>query len=315
MARKVIIDCDPGIDDAVALMVALFNPDLDVVAVTSTAGNVPADQAGRNLQGLIERLDPPRRPRIGVGSGPSSAPPVDGTDLNGSDGLANLQLVVSSLHQRHPAEKLICDEIRAAPEEVTIVALGPMTNLARALQRDPMIAAQIGRIVIMGGSINSVGSVTPAAEFNCHFDATAARTVFKSRTTKTLIPLDVTRQAAFGLDLLDQLPNVESSPASQLLHQLLPFVYRSHRQELGIEGIYLHDAIAMAAVLHPGMFEMEEMAGDVETAGEITLGATIFDRREHRSWATNMEVATKINVPRVQDCVIQGLRAAIRGAQ
>lgn len=315
MARKVIIDCDPGIDDAVALMVALFNSDLDVVAVTSTAGNVPADQAGRNLQGLIERLDPPRRPRIGVGSGPTSAPPVDGTDLNGADGLANLQLVVSSLHQRHPAEKLICDEIRAAPEEVTLVALGPLTNIARALQRDPMIAAQIGRIVIMGGAINCVGNVTPAAEFNFHFDAMAARTVFKSRTTKTLIPLDVTRQATFGLDLLDMLPSVESSPASQLLHQLLPFVFRSHRQELGIEGIYLHDAIAMAAVLHPDMFEMEEMAGDVETAGEITLGSTIFDRREHRSWATNMEVATKINVSRVQDCVIQGLRAAIRGAQ
>ncbi|MFI4873882.1 MAG: nucleoside hydrolase [Blastopirellula sp. JB062] len=314
MARKVIIDCDPGIDDAVALMVALFNADLDVVAVTSTAGNVPGEQAGRNLQGLIERLDPPRRPRIGVGSGPISAPPVDGTELNGADGLANLQLVVSSLHQRHPAEKLICDEIRAAPEEVTIVALGPMTNIARALQRDPTIAAQIGRIVIMGGSVDCIGNITPAAEFNCHFDAIAAQTVFHSRTTKTLVPLDVTRQATFGLDLLDQLPNVESSPASQLLHQMLPFVYRSHRQALGIEGIYLNDAVALAAVLNPEFFEMEEFAGDVETSGEITLGATIFDRREHRNRATNMEVAAKIEVAQVQELIVQGLRTAIRRA-
>ncbi|MGY8767932.1 MAG: nucleoside hydrolase [Pirellulales bacterium] len=313
MARKVIIDCDPGIDDAVALMIALFDPRLEVVAVTSTAGNVSAEKASRNLQALIEHLDPPRRPRIGIGSGPLMAPPVDVSHLNGHEGLGNVNLAVSSLHQKHVAEKIIIDEIRAAPDQVTILALGPLTNIARVLQRDPMIAPQIGQLVIRGGSVSCVGDVTPAAEFNCYFDPQAAKDVFLSKTTKTLIPLEIAQRVRFTIDLLDELPRQESK-AGQLLHEMLPFAFRSYRQELGIEGIYLKDVIALVALLQPELFSTTAKAGNVETSGEITNGVTVFDRRISRDWKLNMDVATSVEVSAAKDCVIRGMMAAIRAS-
>ncbi len=309
MSRKVIIDCDPGIDDAVALMIALFDPRLDVVAVTSTAGTVNADQAFTNLQGLIEQLDPPRRPRIAMGPGPRLAPPVDYTFVHGSDGLGDLHLPVAELHQKHSAEKLIGDEVRAAPDEVTILALGPTTNIANALQRDPMMATQIGQIIMMGGSLNGIGNITPCAEFNCHFDAESARRVFQSKITKTLVPLDVASQVVFSIDLLDQIPK-DHSAASAILNEMLPFAFRSYRRHLAQEGICLNDAVALIALLQPELFQSIPLAGDVETQGDLTLGATIFDRRNVRSSPPNMEVVNGVDAAAVRECIIRGIRRA-----
>ncbi|MBI1247045.1 nucleoside hydrolase [bacterium] len=311
MSRKVIIDCDPGIDDAVALMIALFDPRLDVLAVTSTAGNVNADQAFTNLQALIECLDPPRRPRIAMGPGPLSAPPVDSTFLHGSDGLGEIHLEVAKLHQTHSAEKLISDECRAFPEAVTILCLGPMTNIANCLQRDPSFASHVGQVVIMGGSVNGIGNVTPCAEFNCHFDAESARRVLHSKTTKTVVPLDITSQVMFGIDLLEHIPKGDSR-VSQLLNQILPFSFRSHRRHLAQEGISLDDAVALIALLQPELFESVPMAGDVETQGDLTLGATIFDRRTVKTWTNNMEVITTVDVAGVRDSILRGIIQAAK---
>ena len=149
MPRKVIINCDPGIDDAVALCIALFNWRLEIAAVTATAGNVSATKASRNVQAVIERLDPPRLPRLGAASPADASPEIDARLMHGDDGLGNSALVVSQLHHQHPSEKIICDEVRAAPEEVTLIALGPLTNVARAFQRDPGLASLVGRIRIL----------------------------------------------------------------------------------------------------------------------------------------------------------------------
>src|SRR6187401_3635203 len=118
MPRKVIIDCDPGIDDAAALAMALFDPRLEVVAVTAVAGTVGAEQASRNVQAVIEQLDPPRYPRMGVASPPDDEPYIDGRAIHGNDGLGDLGLSVSQLVRQHPSEKVICDEVRAAPGDV-----------------------------------------------------------------------------------------------------------------------------------------------------------------------------------------------------
>lgn len=312
MPRKVIIDCDPGIDDAVALCLALFDPRLEVVATTATAGNVAADQATINVQAIVERLDPPRLPRIGAASPPDFGEPLDAREIHGEDGLGNAGFVVSRHHHRHASEKIICDEVRAAPDEVTIICLGPLTNVARALQRDPDLTRQISRLIIVGGSVTAGGNVTPAAEFNIYFDPKSAQTVFRAPLTKTLIPLDVTQKVPLSMSLLSELPD-ESTRAGKLLRHILPFLFRAYHQTLGQESVLLHDAVAIAAALHPELFQMTEMAGDVETRGSISTGATIFDRRSRRDWRDNMEVATDVDAAAVLDCLIRGLRQA--GAQ
>ena len=309
MARKIIIDTDPGIDDAVALTIAMFQEDLDVLAITATEGNVSADQSNRNVQAIVELLDPPRYPRVGMASPLVDAPMHDARQIHGDDGLGNAGYSVSLLHHQHASEKVICDVVRSAPEEVTIVALGPLTNIAHALKRDPHLASAIGHIIIMGGSVNGIGNVTPAAEFNCYYDAEAAETVFQSPTTKTLVPLDITRQVIFSLDFINRLPH-EETRAGRVLRRMLPFLYRAYRQRLGMERVHIHDAVAMIMALDPELFETVEMAGRVEVNGELTRGATVFDRRAHREWRPNMDVAVGIDASAVMDAVLRGLAVA-----
>ncbi|HWB08831.1 MAG TPA: nucleoside hydrolase [Pirellulales bacterium] len=309
MARKVILDVDPGIDDAVAMALALFDPRLEVVAVTAVAGNVPAEQATRNVQAIVEQLDPPRLPRIGAAVRPERDPLVDSRHVFGADGLGNADFAVAELHHVHPSDKVIADEIRKAPESVTIIALGPLTNIATVLRRDPSLAEQVGQLIIMGGTLRGPGNITPAAEFNIYCDPVSARDVFRSKTTKTLIPLDVTSQLVMTFDLLDQLPD-EFTPVGGLLRRILPFSFRSHRQLFGLEGTYLHDPVALMALVEPNLFETERMAGDVEVQGEITLGATVFDRRLARQWRPNLDVATSVDVAGVIAAIMRGLTQA-----
>ncbi|GMQ80118.1 MAG: nucleoside hydrolase [Planctomycetia bacterium] len=305
MARKVILDVDPGIDDAMALCLALSDPELDVVAVTATGGNISPAQATRNVQAILEQLDPVRRPRIGSAT-TDYVLPTDARHLHGPDGLGGAQFRVAELHHRHPSDKVICDAVRAAPEEVTIVALGPLTNIAAALQRDPGLATLVGHLIIMGGAVTSPGNVTAAAEFNIYCNPDAARLVFRSPVTKTLIPLDVSSQVVMTLDVLDQLPG-QTSRTGALLRKILPAAFRSYRQQLGLEGIPIHDAVAMMAVTHPSLFRTESMIGDVETAGCLTLGATVFDRRRVPEGQPNMEVALDIDAPAVLDRIVRRL--------
>ena len=306
MARKVIIDCDPGIDDAVALCMALFDPRLEVVAVTATAGKVPADVASRNVQAIVEQLDPPRYPRIGVAS-PSDDPPlVDSRPLHGDDGLGNTGFACSQRHHQHPSEKIICDEIRAAPDPITIICLGPLTNIARAFQRDPGLVELVGRLVIMGGSVGVGGNVTPAAEFNMYYDSLSARRIFRSPVTKTLVPLDVTKQISMTIGLLNELPD-ELTRAGKFLRRILPFSFRAYHQHLGQESIHLHDVVALLAAIQPELFQSRDLAGDIEVRGELTTGATIFDRRPKAATHSNMEVALEVDVAAVTDCIIRGL--------
>jgi len=311
--KKVLLDVDPGIDDSVALCLALFDPHIDVVAVTAVGGNVPPDQATRNVQAIIEQLDPPRWPRIGVASMPTLGLPTRSVQLHGPDGLGNANFEVSELQHRHPSEKVICDEVRAAPGELTIVALGPLTNIARAFARDPGLAELVGQLVIMGGTLDGPGTITPAAEFNIYCDPESARAVFNTAATKTLMPIDISSQVTFGFDLLDKLPP-ETSRAGRFLSKVLPWLFRTYRQELGYESIQLHDAVALVAALHPELFEIELAAVDVELSGELTTGATVFDRRRNRQWRTNVAVATKVDVAATRDCILRGIGAAGAGS-
>jgi inosine-uridine nucleoside N-ribohydrolase len=314
MARKVILDIDPGIDDALALCMALFDPHLDVVAVTSVGGNVAPEQATLNVQTIIEQLDPPRWPRIGAASLPDTGLPVEGRYLYGVDGLGGIQFAVAERQHLLASEKVICEEVRASPHNVTIVALGPHTNIARALVRDPELATLIGGIVMMGGTIGGPGNITAAAEFNIYCDPPSAQVVFRSPTTKTLIPLDVTNRISLSYDLFNQLPD-ESTRVGVFLRKVLPPAFRAYRQKFGLEGIHVHDSIALISVIHPELFTTKEMAGDVETMGELTAGMTVFDRRRIPLMRQNMEVAVDMRTDQVGETIIRKLNDATKTAE
>ncbi len=309
MSKKVILDVDPGIDDAMAMCMALFAQELEVVAVTAVGGNLPPAVATRNAQAIVAHLDPPRRPRIGTASPPDQGLPVDSRYLYGSDGLGGVEFKVAELAHQHPSEKLICDEVRAAPESVTIIALGPLTNIARAFQRDPELPSLVGSLVIMGGSVAGPGNITPAAEFNIYCDPVAAQTVFRAPITKTLIPLDVTNRVVLTYDIFNQLPD-ESTKIGAFLRKILPPIFRGYRQEFGLEGIHVHDSVTLMAALHPELFTFQGMAGDVETMGELTTGATVFDRRRVPAARHNMDVAIDMDVAGVIRQIIASLHHA-----
>lgn len=309
MARKIIIDCDPGIDDAVALCMALFDPRLDVLAITATSGTIDADQSTNNVAAIVNQLDPPRYPRMGKASVPENATVSDDSYLHGTGGLGGFELPGAARQHLPLSENLIADLIRMHPNEVTIVCLGPLTNLAKVCQREPNVIPLIDKVLISGGAVTHAGNVTQSAEFNMHFDALAAKEVFESATTKSLVPLDVTASLTFGVQLLEEIP-AKYTKAGGLLHKILRVAFRTSHQHLGRELIPLYDPTAMLALLEPDLFLWSEMAGKVETRGDLTRGMTVFDRRSPRAWNVNMEVAMEVDNHSAREMIIRSLRYA-----
>ena len=287
-------------------MPGAVGPELEVVAVTAVGGNVSPAQATRNVQAIIERLDPPRWPRLGAASEPDNRLAVDRRSLYGSDGLGGTGFVVAERQHLLPSEKVICDQVRDAPHSVTIVALGPLTNIARAFIRDPELPTLVGRIVIMGGTVSGPGNITPAAEFNMYCDPASAQVVFRSPSTKTLIPLDVTNRIELSYDLFNRLPD-ESTQGGRALAAApaggvprLPPAIRTGGDPRSRHG-------DVDGRVCPDLFTTKPMAGDVETQGELTLGATVFDRRRVPAWRHNMEVAVDMQKDAVIEAIIRGV--------
>jgi inosine-uridine nucleoside N-ribohydrolase len=309
MTRKIIIDCDPGIDDALAIAMALFDPRLEVLAITATAGTIDADKATHNVAAIVAALDPPKYPRLGAARAIQNAPVVDDSELHGSDGLGEVHLPASPRQNPTPSEKVIGDILHQHPGDVTLLCLGPLTNLARLAQHDPVAVEAIDKLVISGGSISYPGNVSPVVERNMHFDPQSADKVFQSAISKQLVPLDVTEEVRFGVDLLDQVPD-RHSRVGRLLYQWLSFAFRAAHQKLGCELIPLYDPTALMALIEPELFQWTSLAGRVETTGELTSGMTVFDRRLRSQWHVNMDVATQVDTGEVAEQIKRSLRLA-----
>lgn len=305
MARKVILDVDPGVADALAICLALFDARLEVVAITATGGNVGPKQATLNVQALVEQLDPQRWPRVGAAD-PDQLLVTDGREFGGEDGLCGANFRVAELHHRHSAVKLISDEVKTSPGEITIVAGGPLSNIAKVLQREPDLAMQVGHLLIVGGTLSGPGNVTPVAEFNLYCDAESARSVFLSPVTKTLLPLDVSSKVVLRYDLLDRLPE-DKSNRGKVLRTLLPNALRASHERFGIEGLMAPEAVAIAGILHPELLTTERLYCDVEVSGELTRGMTVIDRRRNSPHQPNMDVVVDINVEATIDSILRGL--------
>ena len=298
MAEKVVLLADPGIDGAFAVALALFDPELDVLGLGATPGNVSAEQATKNIHILVDQLGPPRWPRLG--EAPNIKFPIDGRMLHGPTGFGNTNLPSATLHNILPSEKLVCELVRLHPREVTVVCLGPLTVLARAFDIFPDLPTLVKRIVCLGGSRHEPGNVGPVTEFHFVCDPPAARKVLHCGAKITLIPLDCMRKVLFSpKDLLD-LPE-DASPACRFLRQIVPFGIAATANTYGIEGFHLKDVLGIAAVGLPGAIETKPMSVDVEIGGELTRGMSVFDMREWNHPIPNVDVAVHFDGQGIRD--------------
>jgi inosine-uridine nucleoside N-ribohydrolase len=294
MARKVVLLADPGIDGAFAIALALFDPDLDVIGLAATGGNVGHDRATKNVQILVEQLDPPRWPRLGAAL--SVDYETDATALHGPTGLGAADFLSAQLHHSHPSDKLLADLVRHDPKEVTVIALGPLTALARSFDLHPEMPSQVQRIVVVGGAWREPGDAGPVSEFHFHCDPAAARKVLRAGAPVTWLPLDVTRKLLFSpTDVLD-LPAAATTRTGKLLRQIVPFGIGASSNILGIEGLYLGDVLGVVAVAVPHALATKPMTVDVETRGELTRGMSVVDIRPGRHATPNVEMAIDVDL-------------------
>ncbi|MCA8986389.1 MAG: nucleoside hydrolase [Planctomycetaceae bacterium] len=297
--HKVIIDADPGVIDALAIIVALLDPQVEVLALTATAGIVPGTYANRNLQAILNRVDPPKFPRVGCCEEhlPASIPSLREVPtplLMGETGLGDFMIDAVTLASPHSSAKVMVELVKNAPGEITILTLGPLTNLVLASEISPDFLRETRQIVCLGGSIHEGGDATAAAEGNIYADPDSARFVFKSNCHKILVPLDVSDQLWLSFSDLSRLPQDQSSELSAFIIQLISFALRSARRHLGQEGVALRGLAALTAVTRPQLFARRLMAVDVETSGELTRGMTVVDQRGLRHEDANLEVVTEI---------------------
>jgi inosine-uridine nucleoside N-ribohydrolase len=307
MPRKVIAVADPGIDGAFAVALALYAPEIDLIGLAATAGNVPAEQATRNVHILIEQLDPPRWPRLGAAL--PVAYDVDAAALHGPGGLGGVEFPCAQLHHPHPADKLLSDLVRQYPKEIVILLLGPATAFARALDRDPELAGLVERVVAVGGVWREAGDVSAAAEFHFYCDPAAARQVLRCGAPVTLLPLDVTRKVVFSPTDLLQLPAPESR-ASRFLRQVTPQAIGATSSQYGVEGCYLQDVLGVTALAQPEAFKTRQLHVDVETRGELTRGMSVVDSRWACTAKPNVELAIDVDVPAARRFIHRTLERA-----
>lgn len=282
MPRKILIDTDPGIDDAMAIFYALESPELEVVGLTTIFGNVHTELATRNALTLLEiagRVDI----RVAQGAVAPLAMAFEGPAdfVHGDDGQGNVHLPAPAATPLDiDAAQYIVDTAMAAPSEVTLVALGPLTNVAVALKIEPRLAANLAEIVLMGGSAFLPGNATPAAEANIGNDPEAADIVFGATCPVTMVGLDVTHQILMTTDDLRRIDGF-SSPQAQHIAKILPF-YEAFYRSVGVDGgIYIHDSTTITYLLAPHLFESVEHPVRVDTGNSVARGETVVSTWEH----------------------------------
>ena len=278
MARKIIIDTDPGQDDAVAILLALASPELQVLGIVAVAGNVPLALTERNARRVVELAGRPEVPVHAGAARPLVRPLVTAEHVHGRTGLdgADLPEPRVPLHPRHGVDFIIETVLAAEPGEVTLCTLGPLTDAALALQRAPEIASRIGGIVMMGGAYFEVGNITPAAEFNIHVDPHAADVVFGSGVPITVLPLDVTHGALATPERLARIGSLGNRTGA-VVASMLGFSQRFDTQKYGGPGAPLHDPNVIAWLLRPDLYAGRRVNVMVETASPLTLGMTVAD--------------------------------------
>ena len=299
MSTKIVIDCDPGHDDAMAILLALASPEVELIGVTTVAGNQTLDKTTRNA---LVTLEIAGRPEIPVAAG-ADAPLVrtlrTAAHVHGESGLEGPELPVPSVA---PVDAHAADFLAELIEPgVVLVPTGPLTNVALMLERHPDVRDRLERIVWMGGAI-AEGNVTPAAEFNAFVDPEAAAAVFGSGIPVTMIGLDITHKALFGPAHAERLR--DAGRAGRFVAELADFFLEFHRQRYRFDGAPIHDAMAVAHVIDPTLVETLSCNVEIETQSEFCDGRTVVDRWLVRDAPRNANVGIDVDAERFLELLV-----------
>lgn len=276
--RRIIIDTDPGQDDAVAILLALGSPELEVLGITAVAGNVPLPLTEKNARIVCELAGRPDMRVFAGCAAPLTRKLVTAEHVHGKTGLDGPQLgdPVMPLQDQHAVDFIIETLRREPAHSVTLCPLGPLTNIATAFQRAPDVVARVQQIVLMGGAYFEVGNITPAAEFNIYVDPEAAQIVFRSGVPLVVMPLDTTHKALTNRARIEAFRAMGTEPG-RMVAEWTDFFERFDMQKYGSEGAPLHDPCVIAYLIDPSLFAGRHINVEIETQSDLTLGMTVAD--------------------------------------
>ncbi|MDE0468766.1 MAG: nucleoside hydrolase [Candidatus Poribacteria bacterium] len=307
--QHILIDTDPGVDDALAILFALRSPELHIEAITTVCGNVPVPQATQNLLTILGVLDPDEFPRIAQGEAqPLVKPLVTAAHVHGEDGLGNVNQLRNIDGSPRYAQSntaispesgvdLILEMAASYPDELIIVALGPLTNIAKAIRKDPAKMQRLQQIIVMGGAFEEYGNVTTTAEFNIFVDPHAAHEVFQFNVPIHIVPLDATHQVVLTGERLHAEIEDREDTVSHFLWDTTQACMEFYRRRVGFWGFHIHDALPIGILTRPDYFESVDANVQVETTGNLTNGMTVADLRPERQRSDpNAQVCIKVAV-------------------
>jgi inosine-uridine nucleoside N-ribohydrolase len=289
--KRIIIDTDPGIDDSLAILLALASPELSLEGLSIVHGNCSLEQATINGLSILELAN---ASQISVAAGcklPLVQPSLLAPETHGNTGLGYAKLPEPRIRPsfQHGCDFLI-EKVMSNPGEITLVAIGPLTNVALAIRKEPRVVEALKEIIIMGGAIRHEGNTTALAEFNTYVDPHATHIVFHAGIPTMLVPLDVTYQCVLTAQDVERLLKIES-PVPQFIRDATNFYMEYHNNFQGIKGCVINDPLALALTFAPELCDYQELPVDVDISGGVSMGKTFADFYNYDKKPANMKVA------------------------
>lgn len=293
--KRIIIDTDPGVDDALTFLLALASPEIQLEALTITQGNVTVETGTRNAVAVLELLNASHIPVAQGCSLPMVGPLLASDVVHGGSGLGDAKLPEPAIQPvpQHAIDYLI-ERFLAKPGEISLFAIGPLTNVALAIRKEPRFAESVRELVIMGGAIREGGNITPQAEFNIYTDPHAAHIVFQSGIPMTLIPLDVTHKCMLYAEQIEQLNQAET-PIARFIADATATYVNFTESKTGVPGCALHDPLTLATIIAPDLLTLEKHYVDVDISSGPSLGSTFADFYHTTGKPANVKVALDVH--------------------
>jgi purine nucleosidase len=305
MPKRILFDTDPGIDDACAILLALASPELSLEGLSVVHGNCSVDQATVNALSVLELANAGHIPVARGCELPLVQPSLLAPETHGNTGLGYAELPDPRARPivQHGTDFLI-EKILSSPGEITLVAIGPLTNVALAIRQEPRLVQAVREVIVMGGAIRYEGNTTALAEFNTYVDPHAAYIVYHSGMPITLVPLDVTYQCVLTKEDVRKMRRVDS-PITKFVEDATRFYMEFHDEFQSIEGCVINDPLALALTFAPDLCSYREMPVDVDISGGISMGKTIGDFYNYSKKPANMKVALGVKPREFMDLFVQ----------